>query len=175
MGKKVQLIESMKKKYENSSYSDALSLTFEEIFTREQDNTAIDWQKSGIEREISALEERRDELVYRVSQGEHEVSEICDKCGNLSVTKVTSTMLDEWDHDVGLLGKEIKKYKKNIDRIEKDKKEIPLPSKEYNKIVEYQNLCNQVGTFETLKEELLEKIQNSHDIKQENNLSLIHI
>ena len=169
LDKKLRLVEDMKKKYENSSYSDALSLTFEEIFTREQDNTSIDWQKAGIEREISALEECRDELVYRVSQGEHEVSEVCDKCGNLSVTKVTGVMLDEWDHEVGLLEAEIKKYKKNIDGIEKDKKVIPLPSKEYNKIVEYQNLCSQVGTFETLKEELLEKIQSSHDTKQENN------
>ena len=47
--------------------------------------------------------------------------------------------------------------------------EPPITSTEYNRVIEYNNLKKEAETFEDLRKQTKQKIQEAHDIKQEYN------
>jgi DNA repair exonuclease SbcCD ATPase subunit len=169
LDKKIKIAENLKKKISKNYSEDILKLSLADIIKLEGDNQSLGWQRAGIEKEIEVLEEQADELVYKVSQGKRTNSEVCDKCGNLSIKKVTDLDLDTWDHDLGVIVKEIKKYKKSIKKIDKDRVEVPISSQEYSTIQEYQTLSKELETFDTFKEETFAKINQAEEEKQSNN------
>ena len=164
LDKKIGHVEKLKKKYENSAYADAIKLSLDDLLQKEEDNSVKEWQMKGLEHEIEALDDRINTLEEKIKHPSHR--DICDKCGQI----INTIRPPKRMHLEVLEAKKLaNEYQERLQAIRDSLEEIPLPSREYNKIVEYQNLCGQVGTLETLKEELIEKIQDAHDIKQKNN------
>ena len=161
---KLSALDKLRKKVEGKYDEDTLSLSVQEVIDLEQDNTSTQWQISGINSEIEALEDRIKHLTYKLenpSSIEH-----CDKCGQtIDIPfhpKRIKTEMEECRDQVITFEEEKEVCLTKI-------KTIPITSAQYHKIIEYNQLKKESETFEDLREETKQKIQEAHDIKQEYN------
>ena len=154
INKKIKILEGLKHEYEKFYTADILNSSLEDIIDLESEVRSAEFQISGIKKETNALEDRADYLVCLVGEGEVEQTEICDKCGNISIKKVTSVELDSWDQEIGEINSQLAKYKISLGSIEKNINRPPISSKEYSKVIEYNSLLKEEENFEDLREDI---------------------
>ena len=162
--KKLSNLESLRKGVEGKYSEEALALSLEDVIKLENHNQSCEFHIVGCNREVEALEDRLRHLQFRIENPKE--SEYCQTCGQ---------PLDEPFHPARVR-EEIEQCKGYIDEQEADirkKREeikpLPITSSEYHQVIEYNALKKESETFEDIKNETLEKIQEAHDVKQEYN------
>ena len=162
--KKLSNLESLRKGVEGKYSEEALALSLEDVIKLENHNQSCEFHIVGCNREVEALEDRLRHLQFRIENPKE--SEYCQTCGQ---------PLDEPFHPARVR-EEIEQCKGYIDEQEADirkKREeikpLPITSSEYHQVIEYNALKKESETFEELREETKQKIQDAHDIKQEYN------
>ena len=164
LDEKIAKVDLLKGEYEDSKYSEALKFSLEEILDMEEINTGVEWQVDGLRKENAAAEEKIE--VLRARLVDPEMSEVCDKCGQTITIPFHPRRIG---NDILECEKVVSTNERIIELKLNSIKEPPVPSREYSKILEYKSLCDQVETFEELREETKNKIQDTHNVKQEYN------
>ena len=161
---KLEVLTNLRKEVEGKYDESTLSLTLSDVIQLENDNTSIDWKIAASNKEIAALEDRIEHLNSKLQNPERE--EYCDMCGQ---------SVDEPFHPKKL-SIEIRECKEYVTKQEENKviyreeiKDVPISSREYHRIIAYNQLKKESETFEDIKTDTLAKIQEAHDIKQEYN------
>ena len=161
---KLVSLSKLRKKVEGKYNEDTLSLTLSEVIQVEKENNSSDWAIAAANKEIGALEDRVEHLTSKLENPMRE--EYCEMCGQL---------VDAPFHPKRIMV-EVQACKDHIITQEEDRerheekiKTIPISSDEYHQIIEYNQLKKESETFEDLRSETKNKIQDAHDIKQEYN------
>ena len=162
--KKIINLESLRKGVEGNYSEAALSLSLEDVINLETENQNTNWEIAGCNKEIEALDDRIESLHHRMENPTQ--VDLCHACGH---------PLDEPFHPARAR-QEIKEcqdarkvFEGSISKKKKKIKEVPITSSEYHQVIKYNALKKESETFEDIKKETLEKIQEAHDVKQEHN------
>jgi DNA repair exonuclease SbcCD ATPase subunit len=162
--KQLSRLEKLRKDVEGKYDEETLSLSLQDVINLENENTSIDWRVAGINKEIGALEDKISHLSHKLEDpSKHEY---CDMCGQV---------VDAPTHPKRI-SYEIEECRNYMTEYEEERalelqkiKPVPISSSEYHQVIEYNQLKKESETFEEIKNETLEKIQEAHDIKQEYN------
>jgi len=162
--KKLDNLSELRKNVEGKYDESTLSLTISEVIQLENDNTSIDWKIVASNKEIAVLEDRISRLNVKLH--EPEKNNYCDMCGQ-SVDapfhpKRLGLEILECENQVTMQEADKVRYREGI-------KDVPISSREYYQIIEYNQLKKESETFEAIKTDTLAKIQEAHDVKQEYN------
>ena len=162
--KKLSSLESLRKGVEGNYSEAALSLSLEDVIKLETENQNIDWEIAGCNKEIGALDDRIESLYHRMENPTQ--VDLCHACGHpldepFHPARARQEIKECQDARKGFEGSIAQKIKKI--------KEVPITSSEYHQVIEYNALKKESETFEDIKKETLEKIQEAHDVKQEHN------
>ena len=162
--KKLTNLEGLRKGVEGKYSEEALSLSLEEVIKLENENQNIDWEIAGCNKEIEALDDRLRHLQFRIENPKE--SEYCQTCGQpLDEPFHPARVREEMEQCKGYIEEQEVDIRKKQDEI----KPLPITSSEYHQVIEYNALKKESETFEELREETKQKIQDAHDIKQEYN------
>jgi len=162
--KKFNSIKKLRESVEGKYTEETLSLSLEDVIKVERDNDSISWQIVAANKEIDALKDRISHLNVKLH--EPEKHEYCDMCGQsvdapFHPKRLALEIEECWRH--------VTKYKEDKEKYKEKLKIIPINSNEYHQIIEYNQLKKESETFDTLREETKQKIQDAHDVKQEYN------
>ena len=161
---KFNSIKKLRESVEGKYTEETLSLSLEDVIKVERDNDSLSWHISAANKEIDALEDRISHLTFKLENPG--ISDYCEMCGQPADVPFHPRRLtmEIQDHKNSITEQEEEKnkYKEKI-------KTIPISSSEYHQIIEYNQLKKESETFDTLREETKQKIQDSHDVKQEHN------
>jgi len=144
---------------------DIEAISLEEIIDREGVIARNSFTIGAIEKEVGALKDRQDYLSCLVTEGERELTDLCDKCGNISVKKVTSMDLDSWDQEIGTIESEIKRLNTKIEGIKAEEKPVPISSKNYVKYLKYKELVTKEDSLKERKEEYESRLEHIEEEK----------
>ena len=162
--KKLTNLEGLRKGVEGKYSEEALSLSLEEVIKLENENQNIDWEIAGCNKEIEALDDRLRHLQFRIENPKE--SEYCQTCGQpLDEPFHPARVREEMEQCKGY----IEEQEVDIRKKQEEIKPLPITSSEYHQVIEYNALKKESETFEELREETKQKIQDAHDIKQEYN------
>ena len=159
---KVKKVEELKKEVEGKYDSTILDTDLNDILAIEENNRSVEWQIAGIEKEIDALQDRHEDLANQFRNPTSQ--EICDKCNQpLDVPyhpKHVMYLIRECE--VAL-----EEFEDKLSNCNNQLQDAPIPSSQYNKIIEYRDLCSKVETFLLVKDETLQKQEEAHRIKED--------
>ena len=162
--KQLDYLEDLKKEVEGKLDEKALSMSLEDVIKIETDNRSVAWDIAASDKEIDALEERVEHLFYRINHPKD--TELCEMCGQtIDIPFHPKQVLLEME-DCKYL---VDKYKDDIIEKRNIIKSVPITSAQYHEVIEYNQLKKESETFEDIRKETLNKIQEAHDIKQEYN------
>ena len=162
--KKFNSIKKLRKKVEGKYDEEILALSLDEVVKVERDNDSLDWQIAGSNKEIDALEDRIEYLTTRLENPS--LQEMCERCGQVVDLPFHPKRLQINIQDCK---DQLNEYEASKEKIKSEYRELPITSSEYHKIIEYNQLKKESETFDALREETKQKIQDAHDVKQEHN------
>ena len=162
--KKLMSLEKLRQSVEGKYDEATLALSLDEVVSAEQENAAQDWNMKSISKQMNTVDKQILSLKARLKDPQN--SEPCDKCGQMVTTPYHPKRIQIEIQDQ--LDKMTQLDQQRDDCLSKVKT-LPITSTEYHKIIEYNQLKKESETFEDIKNETLDKIQEAHDIKQENN------
>ncbi len=159
--KKINYINSAKKefvKYEGYP----LDLTLSEIVETEQLKSKLTYQASRKSNEIDSLSDRVEGLEKELQIPIEDRT--CSKCSQVLVSRTDNKILSEIENlisDIGSLEQDLKVIKNDIP-------EIKFSSSEYNKFLQYRDLCRDGTNYQEIKDSLTSKITLSNEVKANN-------
>ena len=162
--KKLKSLEKLRQGVEGKYDEEALALSLQDVIKLESDNTSVQQRVAAINKEIDALEDRISHLSIKLEDPQKH--EYCEMCGQV---------VDAPFHPKRI-SYEIEECKNYITEHEEARalelekvQPVPISSSEYHQVIEYNSLKKESETFEDLRGETQDKIQEAHDIKQEYN------
>ena len=158
---KLNHLKQLQEEVENSNISDALDLDLSEIVKLENEKESNSWKIVGIKRDIDALDNRLKQIRKKLSSP-NEISK-CHACGQ-SVQNKSNT--ESLKRSCGEIEEQIREKEAEVSKLEERSIEIPISSKDYHKVVEYQTLKKESETYNDLKAATLQRIQAAHTEKQ---------
>tara|TARA_R110002012_G_scaffold56933_4_gene146342 strand:- start:23423 stop:25009 length:1587 start_codon:yes stop_codon:yes gene_type:complete len=162
--KKLLSLSKLKEAVEGKYDEATLALSLDEVVSTERDNAALERTKVSIRTKMNEVDKKVLALKKRLKNPAE--SEPCDKCGQPITTPYHPKRIQvEIQEQLDLMTA----CEEHRDECISKQKELPITSTEYHKIIEYNQLKKETETFEDLKTETKEKIQEAHDIKQEYN------
>jgi len=161
---KLKHLGRLRKGVEGKFDEAALAMSLSDVVTIEQNNTNLRWEVAGINKEIDALEDRRDHILERINDPSR--VDVCNKCGQSMEAPFHPKVLR---NDLTVCEDAILKFEEKRAITLAKVKPITITSVQYYEIIEYNQLKKESETFEDIKKDTLAKIQESHDIKQEYN------
>ena len=162
--KQLSKLESLRRGVEGKYDEATLSLSIQDVIKLETDNSSIDWRVVSINKDIEALDNKISNLTHKLdhpSKHEH-----CEMCGQVVDAPFHPKRIA---HEIEECMNYITENEEEVARELEKKKPVPISSSEYHQVIEYNQLKKESETFEDIKNETLEKIQEAHDIKQEYN------
>jgi len=162
--KKLTVLEKLRKDVEGKYGEETLALSLKEVVLAEQANASQEWDMVGISKKMDKVDGNILRLKKRLANPSEAAP--CDKCGQTVNTpyhpkRIQVEIQEQVDHKTEL----VEERRACLSKV----KELPITSIQYHKIIEYNQLKKETETFETLKTETKQKIQEAHDIKQEYN------
>lgn len=159
---KISDLKQLKQEVENSNISNALNLELDDIVRLENEKERNSWEIVRKKREVDALDKRLKDIEKKLDNP-NEISK-CNYCGQSiqSESHPKHLMLTYRE-----IEKEMAEKEEEIASLESQAIDIPISSRDYHKVVEYNALRKEADTYASLKEESLEKIQEQHTQKQE--------
>ena len=162
--KKLTDLEGLRKGVEGKYSEEALALSLEDVINLETHNQSCEFHISGCDKEVDALEDRLRHLQFRIENPKE--SEYCQTCGQpLDEPFHPARVREEMEQCKGYIEEQEEDIRKKREEI----KPLPITSSEYHQVIEYNALKKESETFEELREETKQKIQDAHDVKQEYN------
>ena len=160
----LKMLSGMREAIEGKYDDEVLSLSLDDVLKSEREQHVLEGQVADIMREIEALSDRRDHLKFKL-ENPHAI-EVCEMCGQ-SIDGPTNLK----QVHVGMVACEddISSFERRAAELMEKISEPPITSTEYNRVIEYNNLKKEAETFEDLRKQTKQKIQEAHDIKQEYN------
>ena len=142
-----------------------LSLQLSNILEIEETKTSINWQMISLEKDIERIR-------HKVKQNKIEVAspktKKCPKCGQ-NVEKEID--LKNKEEEIIRFESEIKDLSEEQTKLADQIINPPISSKEFNKVLEYKELCRDEEKYQEIKDKLSVKIAHSEAIKKENKLN----
>ena len=155
-----KLREAVEGKYDEAT----LALSLEDVVKTERDNAALERTKISIRTKMNEVDKKI--LVLKKRLKNPADSEPCDKCGQPVTTPYHPKRIQiEIQEQLDLMTA----CEEHRDECLSKVKDQPITSTEYHKIIEYNQLKKETETFEDIKSDTLDKIQEAHDLKQKNN------
>ena len=162
--KKLLSLSKLKEAVEGKYDEATLALSLDEVIKTERDNAALERTKISIRTKMNEVDQKILALNKRLKNPTE--SEPCDKCGQPITTPYHPKRIQlEIQEQLDLMTACEQQRDECLAKV----KELPITSTEYHKIIEYNQLKKESETFEDIKKETLEKIQEAHGIKQEYN------
>jgi exonuclease SbcC len=158
--KELETLAKLKKEIESTDIAKALETPLAEIVEIERKNTEDKYTISRLEREITILDNKQKEIKNRLDNPNENIS--CPTCGQAVSNSVhpKHSMVEYSD-----LQSEIEEKQEEIFNLQSEFREPPISSLDYHKVHEYRTLAKEAETYESLKKDTLEALQEVHDKK----------
>jgi DNA repair exonuclease SbcCD ATPase subunit len=157
-------LEKLRKDVEGKYDEETLAMSLNDVIQLEADNAALDRSIAGVNKEIDALEDRIRHLSLKLEDPQSH--EYCEMCGQVVDAPFHPKRIS---HEIEECKNYITEYEEQKIRELEKQKPVPITSSEYHQVIEYNALKKESETFEDLREQTKQKIQDAHDIKQEHN------
>jgi len=161
---KIDRIQKAKKQF--SEYGDEIMrLSLEAILDGEKHLSELDWRLSAIDKEVHALQDRKEHLEYKISNPN--AVELCDMCSQALPKEPKEVAAEELLSVIA----EIKEYKRVAKLEEQSRCVLPITSKEFSKVLAFKELCRDETNYSGLIQSFNEKIEESASIKAANKIN----
>ena len=132
-----------------------MRLSLEAILDGEKQLSELDWRLSAIDKEVLALQDRKEHLEYKISNPN--AVELCDMCSQALPKESEEAAAEEL---VSVLA-EIKEYKRVAKLEEQSRCVLPITSKEFSKVLAFKDLCRDETNYSGLIQSFNEKIEEA--------------
>ena len=153
---KIKTLDKLKKDVEGKYEEDILSLPLQEIVDAENLNSSLDWKTVNLKK----ISTQRSSIKSLLKEQETPPTK-CDECGQ-KIPRANKKVIEE---KIENSRKVLEGYSLLVKECKEEYQEVPLPSREYHKVIDYKDLCSKQSTFTEIKDETLQKIQDSYDEK----------
>ena len=144
---------------------DIMSLSLDDILDGEKRLSELDWRLSAIDKEVYALQDRKEHLEYKISNPM--AVELCDMCSQALPKEPKEVAKEELESVIA----EIKEYKRIANLEEESRCVPPITSKEFSKVLAFKELCRDETNYSDLIQSFNKKIEESSVIKGENKVN----
>ena len=159
--KKLKSLSKLKEDVEGKYDEAALAMSLQEVITVESKNKASMQSIALSKKKIHNSNVEVETLLSKLKNPKR--LDHCSECGQPVERRLSPGELEQDLEHAKLTLKEQEEEKTSS---EADIRQLPISSSEYHKVIEYNQLKKETETFEELKTEALQEIQEAHDLKQ---------
>lgn len=157
---KIANLQKIRKEIEESNLSSALKYSLDDIMGIEQRNGDLQYEIAHQMRSLESCKGKVSDLEKKLN-GPKEKK--CYACGHKVSVEINESSMKK---EIESYTKEIKGLEGSIEELKASFEDAPVSSRDYHKVSHYQSLLKESETYEGLKKEALESIQNAYDTKQ---------
>jgi len=165
---KLKSIQSLKNQVEGKYSEGALKMSLEEVLAVEKENDSRVWQVASLGRKIDALENKIKK--YDTIIGNPQAATSCEACGQPLDSTAHNRRIQRAIHDKQLAKSELESLVLTKSSTAKEVVDLPISSREYHNIIQYNALKKEATTFDALAEETQGKITKAQQDKEYNQL-----
>jgi len=158
--KEIKNLARLKKQIEKTDVSKALECELQDILKIEADNNDKQYKIANIKRDLSSLHTRQNQ-VKKSLENPNEVIQ-CKSCGQSISNNVHPKRLMVELSDIQ---SEIAEKEEEIRELNEGIQDAPISSFDYHKVHEYRTLKKETETYESLRGDTLDKLQQVHSEK----------
>jgi len=158
--KELSKLCELQSEIENTDASKALETPLSDILEIERSNDEKEYKIANLKRGLINLNTRQKEIKKSL-ENPNEIIQ-CKSCGQpVSKSVHPKRLMVEYSD----LESEIEETTEEIQKLQSEFRTPPISSLDYHKVHEYRTLKKETETYESLKSETLQDLQNAHDEK----------
>ena len=162
LSKKVEKLQRAKENF--SKYDESLlNLSLVNILDQEEKEASRMWQEAHLSRDYDKSIQKIEVLEKELSTPPKSMP--CEWCGDTIETKPDKEVISE---KLKALQKERDELGSTRDDIRTQKKDVPISSREFSKVLAFKELCRDETNYESLISTFKKKIKQCFEVKAEN-------